>query len=401
MSSTTRIRRTAFGLATFAVAATAITIPLIAQPAPAQAAAGGCTAAPTTLLIAKNDPDGRPLADATFQVNAQHWQVNSPLSKNFDQNPLYDDYASASAVSDQARQAADDARAALHAAQAAQAAAQESLTDLLDQAGAQSPKLATLYAQETAQSVALSAAQEALAQAQEHLTAAEWGGDSVEIAAAQEAVETATQAVADAETALVEIRAEIDELIAARPGAEEITEARAELANATAAVEEAAAEYDAADQAATSAARASEKIMIDAYEQVTTADTVTTDEEGLATVEVVGYASCTDGATGAQDVARIAAPVVTEIKAPAGFQLDSTQHTAEQLVDGSWTVTVVNEPEDPVDPEKPAEPVEPPTPLIQTGSDLTAPLTFGALLAVAGGVLASGPLLRHIRRRSA
>ncbi|GAA1620846.1 hypothetical protein [Leucobacter chromiireducens] len=392
--TTTPARRTAFGLATLAVAATAITIPLIAQPAPAQAAAGGCTAAPTTLIIEKTDPDGMPLADATFQVDAQHWQVNSPLSKSFDQNPLHTDYAVASAASDEARQAADDARTALHAAQAAQTAAQESLTDLLDQAGAQSPELAALYEQENAQNTELGDAQDVLATAMEHLTAAEWG-DAGEIAAAQAAVDAATQAVADAEAVLVEIRAEIDALIAAGPSADEIADARTALTAATAAAEEAAAEYDAADQEAITAARATETIMIDAYEQVTDS-TVTTDESGQATVEIVGYASCTDGATGAQDLAHITAPVVTEIEAPAGFQLDETPHTAEQLDDGSWTVTVVNTPEDP------EEPVEPPTPLIQTGStDLTTPLTFGAILAAAGGVLASGPLLRRIHRRSA
>ncbi|GAA1565644.1 prealbumin-like fold domain-containing protein [Leucobacter aridicollis] len=396
MSIITRTRRTAFGLATLAVAATAITIPLIAQPLPAQAAAGGCTAAPTTLLIAKTDLDGRPLADATFQVDAQHWDVNSPLSPGFAANPLYGEFSAAQTTSDEARQAADDARTVLHDAQAARADAQAILDELLADAGAQSPpELAALYEQESSQSVALSEAQDVLATAQEHLTAAEWGGDSVEIAAAQAAVETATQAVADAEAVLVEIRAEIDALIAAGPSADEIADAHASLTAATAAAKDAAAEYDAADRAAITAARATERIWIDAFEQVTHS-TVTTDEDGQAAVEVVGYASCTNGATGAQDIAHITAPVVTEIEAPAGFRLDETPHTAEQLDDGSWTVTVVNEPV-----EEPEDPIEPPTPLIQTGTDLTAPLTLGAILAAAGGVLASGQLLRHIRRRSA
>lgn len=393
---TTRTRRTAFGLATLAaVAATAITIPLVSQPAPAQAAFGGCSAAPATLLIEKTDPAGNPLAGATFAVDAQHWGLNSPLSPGFERNPLHSDYAAASAVSDQARQAADEARTVLHDAQAAQAA----LDDLLAEASAQSPELAALYKQESAQSLALGDARVELAAAEEHLTAAEWGGDSNEIAAAQEAFDAATQAVADAEAALAETRAEIDALIAYVPSADEIADARTALTAATEATDQAAADYDVANQAFSQANRATEGVWIDAHEQVTSS-AVSTGEDGRATVEVVGFARCVSGSAEAPNIDRAEniAPIVTEIKAPGGYRLDSTPHAAEQLDDGSLKVTVVNEPEEPEIPLDPAQPSD--EQLVQTGTDLTAPLTFGALLTAAGGVLASGPLLRRVRRRS-
>ncbi|WP_017794056.1 hypothetical protein [Leucobacter salsicius] len=417
-----RARRTALGLATLAVAASAVvTLPLVSQPAPAQAASlpqKGCPVGSINLVIEKTNPAGEPLAGAVFDVTGDLASAAMTHSPRWSENGARAEVEAAMAHYEELNVALVEAEAELANLGLTLSEAEAALTD----AKIVPTDLRDLYEQRTAANVAAAEAQEILGQALEALAAAEWNGDPVEIAGAQAVVDKAQAAVDAAHLVMRGIEDQITPLAEAYE--QGVADAEAAVAVATEVRDNARDALRPAKAVRDDALEAQYRAVFErGLSSADVTERVTTDADGRAVVQLISPLSgCTlvDQETGEREELRptLSIPEIVEVEAPDGYQLSLDVHSPAGEMPGEqddeWTVTIVNvpeepvalvEPEEPEEPEEPVAPVEPPkpgVPLVQTGSDLTGPIVgFSAILAAAGAALASGPLLRRIRAKRA